>query len=414
MSSSGRRHYDHRRRKKQGQQRSLASQVGTVVATAAVAYGTYKAIDYYWNRRDDDDDDHSDDSSSSSATSSASPQQKANLLSPSSLTSALFGLATPSPRKTSHRRRKPKQIKLCTTETRKAFSRLVVCLQDPIDAATATNPITKELKQLRGNKTTEALQKQESLWNDLQLQAVTRLLTTAYAHTILYIVLSVQIQLLSVQKASARSSGEEPPDSPSAFAPLLLQTYEYFLKDGIPRLARAVKEVSQKELTDFQVMEASTCHKTEQQWTNKLQAIHSAFVDSHNPSGAADEPLLLWRYLLPPENESNAQDDDSDEMHHLQDSLLDVLESPIYVDAQHDCWSAVFGVLQEVTHEQYFAAVKTLPLAKLVAHCKQLCTTFYPTISRSMEDEDETIMTDYQRALESIPSLLELQTVSTL
>lgn len=140
---------------------------------------------------------------------------------------------------------------------------LAPTLCEEILAVLNTDEILEQLRKNPENKT--------ELWNELKVLAFARLTTLVYASSMLVIALRVQVNLVGgyVYKdnvPNSRGSTSPPQDQvlPSDFMQTYLGEIQYFLKDGVARLARSILEVTRKILQDYKLKKQLTLTDMEQ------------------------------------------------------------------------------------------------------------------------------------------------------
>lgn len=148
-----------------------------------------------------------------------------------------------------------------------------------------TDEILEQLRKNPENKT--------ELWNELKVLSFARLTTLVYASSMLVIALRVQVNLVGgyVYKDNVPNSrGSTSPPQDQVLPSELMQTYlgeiQYFLKEGVAKLARSILEVVRKILQDYKLKKQLTLSDMEQIfWAIQMSVNASA----NDPNGHIQE-----------------------------------------------------------------------------------------------------------------------------
>lgn len=141
---------------------------------------------------------------------------------------------------------------------------LAPTLCDEILSILNTDEILEQLRKNPENKT--------ELWNELKMLSFARLTTLVYASSMLVIGLRVQVNLVGgyVYKDNVPNSrGSTSPATqdqvlPSDFMQTYLSEIQYFLKEGVEKLAKSILEVTRKILQDYKLKKQLTLTDMEQ------------------------------------------------------------------------------------------------------------------------------------------------------
>jgi peroxin-3 len=416
----------------QSSRRRNRPSVGAVVTTAAVAYGAYRLADWVWNQNREDGDGDGD-VMNEERDHDAPPRG-------SSFLSQWLGGRPSQPRQQQHQLRwrdRRQRLVRCREETKKAMDNLLPTVRMTIEEATNTSRETKLLKKLRAqarvnksdngneetnnNETTsseEGKLKETQLWETIKTQAVTRMVATAYAHTILFLVLTVQVHLLgrklfeeqqnsSLSSSSPETSLESYQDSHRL---VLLKTYDYFFDQGISSLIQTVRRAVSRVFADWDVGNPSSLHMPRDLLDKALTSVREEVL--FGTSGRIrGRPRSLLRFLLPPEDTTDHLEQDNALAHSILDETWDLLESPVLEDAQHDCLDTTFDLMRDSWGALFVATETdseegtqvTQPLAKVIAQFKHTSNSFYSKDGTSP---------GYYASLEKLACVLELGDVS--
>ena len=407
MSSSSR-----RQRKRQP-----SSIVGTIATSAVVAYGVYRVADWFWNSNDDDDD---DDVKGEGASSNHY----------SSILSSLWS-GDSSPQSSSRARQQQQQQQLdpqttwkirrqraikCRRETVKAFRSCLPAIRQVIEEATNTSTETKRIKELRKKRreetengkncseddhdTINVQQEQDELWRRIQVETMTRLVASAYASTLLFLSLTLQIHWVAGQMMMATHINTTPTHQ-QRHQQILMTTHEYFLHQGLPLLLDTIRRTITTTI-DWKPTQFLSLHGIEE----ALKQVHYGLQYGTNmPTKINKQYPRNWiRFVLP-----DGENDD------CIDALWDIAASPVWEDAQVQTLEATMETVRKDGWEKSAFSEKSTtqqPLAKLIAPFQQASNV----ILGSSKNTDGNVATSssehYLSCLQRLPTVLELGDVS--
>ena len=465
--------YSQRRRNGRNQ-RQPHTPITSVATKALAAYGAYKLASWAWSKlsnvNDNDKDNDNDPSESIGIGVTANPNQRH----PSSHSRAVS-------------RKRPSQLQKCSRETLCTLSTFLNTLKTTLESHTDFSKQTKLLKQMRSGQNqngngngegddsrshphpTRTRTKQE-LWDEIKTKSITRMIATAYAHSILMLLLTVQIHLLGgrifreqlklnvsdehtntssgeSEAEAAAESGEGSQENDetetnrkegainigASHKQVLLQTYEYFFQHGIKSLVKDVQLVVEVNLSDWKVLQGS-----EDDESGKSECVGSITLEQFDDGmqrirTLLDDGLSLENYLRGLESESEPEsvsvsvsESESDlqqneEVRLILDETLDILESPVFETAKKDVVNATFDVLRKDGYAPLFGpegtAKEPQPLASIVTKLKKVVQGFYNSPDGSTEDRwTERPMSSYPNVylyhLNRVNSVKELGDVS--
>jgi hypothetical protein len=383
------------------QRRRQRSTVGTLVTTAAVAYGAYRLADYWFSNPNREDDEEVPEET-------GILQGLMGLAGRSSTNRTARSPQAPPPALSWKDRRQ--RLARCREETRKALHNFLPTVRTAIEAATNTSKETKELKRLRAEKSDD-VERQAELWETIKTSNVTRCVATFYAHTILVLVLTVQIHLLGgklfEKQQQQHDQSEEDMDSyQTSHRQVLLQTYAYFFDKGLLSLVQTVRRSVSHVLADWDVTDPSSLKMTQEMLEQALQEIRNVILYGTSKRTSRRRPRSLLRFLLPPETIGEGEPD-NDLSQSILDETWDLLESPVLEDAQEECLNVAFDTMRDQGYSKLFDSEQTTtqPLAKVIAQFKQTSNTFY-------NHEETSSSNEYDASLQKLPCILELGDVS--
>jgi peroxin-3 len=350
----------------------------------------------------------------------------------------------------------------CRIETSRAMIDFLPTLKKAVAKETDVGFETEELKLLRvqrrersgeeGIKEEERSRERE-LWNTIKNKSVTRLVTTVYAHSIVFLVLTVQVNLLGgrllrEEVEDETVSGNEPSGVDhyrSSHKMVLAKTYQHVFSRGIPCLAKEVSKVVDEVLKDWDVLgsvdDASCGGK------KNSVSIHDVSSWINHVRDEMERPLrkgmapssALAQFIIPEEDKDFRPDMSNDETKedelaaYILDETYDLLESPTFADAERKCLDATFSQLYHDGYAKLFSSptpsgddiaaadAETIPLANVVSHLQKMTvSTFYKPPSKKDEIEswggvfgmmEEPLPSDansYIPILERLNAVLEL------
>lgn len=450
-----------RRRRRPHSHPSPFSTVATVATAAALAYGVYRLGSYVWNSYRDDESESEDGDDVLYEWSDKSRGRNINGDEPRSNYRSRRSRGDWS--EMNHRRRShrpspgegyvhhdgdgmdksiPEEVDdrvdippivrnsrmaRCRTETSRAMMDFLPTLKNAVAKQTDVSLETEELKRLRvqrrersnGDDTRQEERiRERELWNSIKKKSVTRLVTTVYAHTIVFLVLTVQVNLLGGrllrdEGGDEASLGEDSLGSDryrSSHQMVLAKTYEHIFAKGIPSLEAAVSNIVERIVEDWDVLgsvgdETSIAKKDFVSmhdvsfWIDQIRDE----IESRSQKGMSSASALA-QFIIPEENEvENNQDgigsdDIPDELaRYILDETYDLLESPTFANSERTCLDATFSHLQSDGYAKLFTPqienvqngdAQTVPLAAAITHLqKTAVSTFYKPPSRKDEIE---------------------------
>ena len=338
-------------------------------------------------------------------------------------------------------------------------------MRKAIESFTDTSDETKALKALRGSPDRKERREEESdLWDAVTIKSITRMVATAKAHTLLFLILSVQVHLLggrlfeeqmrSSQTTSSTTlsvgmdsiASDRMTSYQASHRLVLTRTYDFFFENGLRLLVQSVERAVLSVMEDLRwdVMKPTSMAITEQAFDDAVYKIRETLEGRTRRSSRSRSVL---RYLLPPDHAAQGSVGVPDELaQSILDETWDLLESPVFEDAHRDCleetfkimkrtgWSKLFGKPDESTvgdSATPAAATEqaTRPLARIVTKLKVASGTFYKRDTKERHDQATLrtqqdhhqqqqqlqpmeVCNEYMGSLQLLPSVLELGSVS--
>jgi Peroxin-3 len=368
----------HRRR------RRTAVAVGTTVTVAVLAaYGTYQLAKWAWQKyygatpNDDDDD---DEERRASTTTTSHYRQKRH-----------------------HPSRRHQNI--CHDDeivtTLEAFrTTLLSRIEQLTDVSTARLKELRKHKQQQQRNHTETTiteesneycsrQHEQELWMQLQVETVTRMMATVYAHTLLYVVLHVQVHWMHGHwlRQSRKAQQQQPTattTSPTEAAVLQEQQQDHlqaamvglhrtFLEQGLPALVERVRHAVIPAVAAWNIHDPATAlHMTAQKLGQAVTHIRRAVEHPQQSSSLLEQFFTATAAATDTHAAAAAVNTSSYMARVFLDETYDLLESPVVKDAVTDCLDTVFTMVQQHHWQPIFATNTTTttvdrPLAHVIA-----------------------------------------------
>ena len=351
----------------------------------------------------------------------------------------------------------------CRLETSHAMMDFLPTLKRAIVKETDVSDETEELKQLRIKRkeildmkqeqqsgetnnimSNEEIQDEEDiirekercLWNSIKNKSLTRLMTTIYAHTIIFLVLNVQVNLLGGrllrEELEEENESSQPQSTSSSAADryrtshqtVLSKTYHYLFAKGIPSLATSLGKEVEDILQKFDVLGDNATLADVSSW---IEFIRDKMEHRNEKEGKNQIMSQLVKFVIPQEGDvdassNNADNEASDELaKYILDETYDLLESPSFANAEKQCLDTTFDQLRMKVLGRLFLMEDSVPLANVVTHLqKNAVSTFHKPPSHKeemkswggilgmMEEPLPSVPNDYISKLERLEAVHEL------
>ena len=261
------------------------------------------------------------------------------------------------------------------------------------DRATTPSSQSQTQSQLSSLSDETTARREKELWERVKVRSVTKMLASAYAHTVLFLVLTVQVNLLGGRLFEEQiyraheddhndhgdTHGRESSTSAEAAAAVaerrmvsyqashrfvLTHTYEHFFQRGLVQLIDSVERAAATALSDWDVLDASSLQFTADQFDEGIRRVRDLVVEvpatssssSSSPAAAggdaSGEARGLLRFVVPPAHDAAAATPPglagSDELaRSILDETWDLLESPVLEDALVACLNTTFDVMRD-------------------------------------------------------------------
>jgi hypothetical protein len=248
-----------RRDKKSSSIVGSSSTVKTLVTTAVVAYGAYKAYEYLAPREDENEGEDGVDTvmgklpgwlsslwleEEQDSTRSGVPQQQQQQ---QQRTSSQKKQPKPHPDPRTRHRLAQQSIRKCRQDIRNAYSTCWPALQQVIDEQTNTISLTQELRSLRQQqKRPPSQERQDELWQRIQSETFTKFVATTYASSLLILSLTLQLHWISGQVFQEQQQPQPQQQVGSTTTArraqeVMMQSHDYFKTQGLPLLIAAIR-----------------------------------------------------------------------------------------------------------------------------------------------------------------------------
>ncbi len=324
----------------------------------------------------------------------------------------------------------------CRLEASRAMMDFLPTLKKAITKETDITAEMEELKSIRAQKKESGgaepsgniREREGDLWNSIKNKSITRLVTTIYAHTIVFLVLTVQVNLLGGRLLREEQREEESQEQASSLSSdgsdryrsshktVLAKTYHHLFSKGIPSLVEAIANASSDVLQNWDVLGGDDVSLDDvSAWMEKMR--DSIEKRQHEGNSSA-----LVQFIIPDDVEQS-RDESMDELaRYILDETYDLLESPTYAHAERLCLNITFMSLREDGYAKLFPSPtinnrreeqeedgeeERKPLAKVITHLqKQTVATFYKPPSHQEEMKDwEGVFGMMEEPLPSTPNV---------
>ncbi|KAL7494894.1 hypothetical protein ACHAWT_003449 [Skeletonema menzelii] len=326
------------------------------------------------------------------------------------------------------------RMERCRLEASRAMMDFLPTLKKAIIKETDITAEMEELKSIRvqkkesggGEQGHDSRARERELWNSIKNKSLTRLLTTIYAHTIVFLVLTVQVNLLGgrllreeqqeeSQEQSSSPSSEESDRYRSSHKTVLAKTYHHVFSKGIPSLVEAVAKAIDDVLQNWDVLGGDDVSPDDvSSW---METVRDS-IEKRQQKGNAS---ALVQFIIPDLTEHSSEESMDELARYILDETYDLLESPSYAHAERMCLNITFTHLRLDGYAKLFSSPtindrgqheengseERKPLAKVITHLqKQTVATFYKPPSHQDEMKDwEGVFRMMEEPLPSAPNV---------
>ncbi|GKY96074.1 hypothetical protein MPSEU_000567600 [Mayamaea pseudoterrestris] len=403
--------------------------IGTIVATVALAYGTYR-LARWWYFKDDEENEVGTDVLDEAGQVIASEQDLINQVQSQN---------NPHEQLSRHpdllsKQMRTARIVACREQVSASFPGFVVQLRRMIDLQTDVSNETRRLKQLRSSDTSandEFHQQQTELWELIKIKSLTLAIATTYAHTLLYLALTVSTHVVFGWQARQERDRHDDACSSSDInvdgdLEDVVEVHKFVLhrlmsslidkatggaNSGLDRLVHVVQKAVTSDMAAWNVRDPALLHVTSAQLQEAMDSVWNRAVEIEAASSHQKEIGLMCFlvddtvHIVEGGLANSATKKNSDVVKSaaqaMFDETLDVLESPVCRDAQRECVGACLRMLQGKVFG-WDAVVPPLPFAKILTQLRKQAKTFY-----SSEATNKLTTT-----LATLPAVIELCNVS--
>lgn len=336
-------------------------------------------------------------------------------------------------------RERTSRMARCRLESSRAMLDFLPTTKGAIAKETDLSQETEELKELRAekreinemkkqqtvhddyetynNSKLEVIIKRERfLWNSIKNKSLTRLITTVYAHTVIFLILNVQVNLLGgrllrdeleKQQITSSSAPAGAVDRyRSSHQIVLSKTYHHLFAIGIPSIAKAVRKEVTRILQDWDVLNDNGTMQDVSTW---LQSVRDG-IEHHRRREEGASSSALVQFVIGQESE-DSDDTTSDELaRYILDETYDLLETPTFAIAERDCLDATFDQLNKSLLLTLFAGKdQQIPVVNVVTHMQKAAVlTFHKPLSHRNKASNPNA---YIANLERLDAVQELSNV---
>lgn len=331
-------------------------------------------------------------------------------------------------------RERTSRMARCRLESSRAMLDFLPTMKGAIAKETDVSRDTEELKELRAEKReiNEMKKQQRSvndddgtynnskleviigreryLWNRIKNKSMTRLITTVYAHTIIFLTLNVQVNLLGGRllrdehEEHTSTSSEGAADRyRSSHQIVLSKTYHHLFAIGIPSIAKVVGKEVTRILQDWDVLNDDVTMQDVSTW---LQSVRDGIEHQRRRRQGVSSSALVQFVIGQESDDSN--DATPDELaRYILDETYDLLESPTFAIAERDCLDATFDQLTNSMLSTLFAGKDPqIPVVNVVTHMQKTAVlTFHkPLTHRNEASTPNTYIPNLER-LDAVQNL---------
>ena len=323
------------------------------------------------------------------------------------------------------------RMERCRLEASRAMVDFLPTLKKAIVKETDITAEMEELKSIRVKKKESGVREQSGdireregkLWNSIKNKSITRLVTTIYAHTIVFLVLTVQVNLLGgrllreeqQEESQEQSSSDGSDRYRSSHKTVLAKTYHHVFSKGIPSLVEAVTKTVDDVLQNWDVLGGDEVSLDDvSSW---MKTVRDS-IEKRQQKGNAS---ALVQFIIPDVTEQSSEESMDELARYILDETYDLLESPSYAHAERMCLNITFTHLRVEGYAKLFSSPtinvrgqkeekgteERKPLAKVITHLqKQAVATFYKPPSHQDEMKDwEGVFKMMEEPLPSAPNV---------
>ncbi len=413
-------HTNHPRRQQRGL--NVSGTVKTLATSAVIAYGAYKAYEYLR-----DEDPWQSIPKWLSSLWLEQPEDSEGIMGQSNQSSKRRSSIDPRAR---HRLAQQCRQK-CRDETLKAYATCWPALQHVLNDRTNTIAWTQELRTLR-QSSDATHQRQDELWKHIQLETITKFVSTVYASSLLILSLTIQLHWISGQVFQEQQQQQQyhahlrmdrgATTNATVAQHVMMQSHEYMTTQGLPLLIAAVRRA----------IRASPIEQWKPTTLVSQQDIDGALdqVDTYLERAGSSSHSRNWIRMVFPdptpldEDEQQEAGEDESKTTSMLETLWDLAESPAWHDAQIQTIHTVRRYLRDNGWGRIFEATTMdkeskvndkettqVPLAKLMAPFK--ASSELVLVGTALENEKQRMKrnTLFQK-VQKLATLLELGDVS--
>lgn len=374
--------------------------VGTAVTTALVVYGTYHIAMWAWNTWNPSGENNDDEDKE--RISNTMPSQRHNGERYQNRTTDRL----------QQRRRCMAQCRRQTVATLAAFSTM---LRTKIEEGTDTTMVRRQLKEIRKLQSEDTKHQESILWMSIQVETVTRLITTVYATTLLFTTLTIQIHHMGGRMYNKNHTSNDTSDLDAHNA--LLRSYDAFWErdGGVDDLLEFVRTSVQTALKSWNIQDPT--------FALQMTFSHLLHAIAQIRTSVEAKGDLLHRFIIVNDDVDGTELPESAKAtttsnNELLNEMYDILESPVANDAIRDALQCTFTILQQHYIEPMFvnsdndsskSHVVVRPLPHVISQLKIMTNSFIYTDN---SDCNSNVSTNYIKVMEQLPTMQEAARIS--
>jgi hypothetical protein len=268
--------------------------------------------------------------------------------------------------RSANRTRKQRHMARCRSETATTLTAFRELLQTKIDEGTETTIYRAQLKEIRKLKSDDTKHQEAILWMKIQVETVTRLMTSVYAYALLFTALTLQVHFVAgkMYRKDNDADGSNETDLGSQRA-LLLSYDAFWDRGGLDDLLNCVRDSVTVAVKEWNIHDPNfALHMT-------ISTVQQAMSEIRVSVEAGN---LLQRFIVLDSDESLSSNDP------LFNEMCDILESPMANDAMNESLKCVFYLIHQQFIVPMFASDSTgIPLAHVISQIKTMTSCFFKT-----------------------------------
>jgi len=287
------------------------------------------------------------------------------------------------------KRRKELELVRLRGECTNTVTTFLYPLLKQLNHLTDVIPTTTQLKELRskqkarklaGKKTEEDEEDEkqvETLWEDLKVFSLAKLIASAYALTLMDLLLRVQLHVAAKKNLEEREKGTDAKVTQKVREQLMLKATDFFVTDGLNKLVDRVENGIRESTKPWLMGSDAEVTKSEifDMVKSARRQIESSTADATLSSSA--HAWFLSCLIQPDETLAKVREDaaldaaQASELKAMLDETMDLLESPHFAAVLEEALNTLFTMILDDLHARQFEGKKEV----IVAHSPKSSST---------------------------------------